>query len=395
MSLIRTIAKATTTLGMIAAASFFPQNTQAQFTPVNPGQILSGSVGFTDIYALASQGRQDFSDFGTVSENSEFDGNGKSVRSNIDSSTPILDQLVTTNGSTTTSLDFATDPNTNVTPLTIDSLGRIDGIATLNAGGISRLVPVTGRAIFREYVGRIYEASDVSTAGEESSFDAFSAYETQVLNRNIDHELVIRGNDRQGFSFVLNLRARAYQQTGLQIKNSYDPTPNLLRGTLRTRSGKGSKTGVSQVEVIGLIDERAFFEAPRTSLVANSNYSRWRGTATLTIPSFNPSPITGGVSAFNFSFYRFGTGSKKDRVGSYSISQRNSFSRRGYSVVSRGSFLNTQEEVALAGPGFISLGDLQYRDRVFAFRTPSAVTVIKSLYTNPDSILIRNDSEAR
>ncbi|MGF1572659.1 MAG: hypothetical protein ACFCU1_06260 [Sumerlaeia bacterium] len=385
MSLINSITKATTSLGILAAVAALPQSTQAQFNPVEPGVILSGSAGFTDIYVFASAARENFFDDAPVATSlleSEF--NARTVRSNIDGS-PIENQLITTNGSLATSLDFQTT-STGFTPLTIDSFGRIDGIATMNAGQNSRLVPIVGRAIFREYVGRIYAPSSTSSAGSFSN--EFPAYFTNILNRNIDHELDMRGNDRQGFAFALTLRARAFQESGRQIKNSYDPTPNLLRGILRTRGGVGTRTGLSQVEVIGIFEDRATFQIPASSLVANSSFSSWAGTATLGLPTFSPTPLQGGQSAVRFSFYN----TRRDRPGRYIITHKNNFTEGTYRARSTGYFMNTQDEVAQVGSGFRSLADLEYRDQNFGFATPSAITVVQSLYRDPLDILIRNNT---
>lgn len=386
MSLIKSITKATTTLGILAAVAATPQATQAQFRPVEPGTILSGSSGFTDIFVFASAARGNNFDDASVSEQGdETSFNNRTVTSNIDGN-PIFNQLITTNGSQSTSIDFATQSN-GFTPLSIDSFGRIDGIATMNSGQNTRLVPVTGRAIFREYVGRIYAPSNTASAGG-SSFSEFPGFFTNILNRNIDHELVIQGNDRQGFAFVLNLRARAFQEGGRQIKNSYDPTPNLLRGILKTRGGVGTRVGASQVEVVGIFEDRATFTIPASSLVANSNFSRWTGSATLGLPTFSPSPLQGGQTSINFSFYN----TRRDRPGRYAIAHKNNFTQGTYRAKSTGYFMNTQSEVASVGSGFTSLADLQYRDQNFSFSTPSAITVIQSLYRDPLDILVRNSN---
>lgn len=377
MTMINTIIKSTVALGAFALATSAPKAADA-FTPVEPPVLLGGAAGFTDLYVLSAEGREDcFDDVSAQGESSFF---CKEVSSQIgDGVLPVNDRLFTNDGFRDTDLDFPV--------ITVNELGQIDGIATVTVNGQEVELPVIGRSVFREVVTREYTSNDFETAGFENGIPPFPS--EQNLRRNINHTITVRGA-RQGYSYSLALRSRAFEPRNQQIKESYSPTPNILRGTLKTRTPFTGRTGVAIIETIGAIESAVTFRFPRTNMSATSTFSRFFGGSELNLPNEFTSAIVsaGGRSVYAYKFFNL----DRNRPGTYSLSHRNTFNRRGYTVASKGFFLNTQQEVALVGTGAISFDDLSHRDRSFSLRTPAAVTVVRSVYTDPEVSLSRFDS---
>lgn len=374
MTLTNKIIKKASLFGMAVGAgvSLFAGSAQAQFNPVTPDPILSGSAGFTDIYVFSSFGRSQSGSDKSISD-------VKTVTSEINGS-PIFGELKTINGSSPTTLDFeAVD---GIAPLTIDALGRIDGIATITTdAGESREIPITGRAIFREYVARGYSAGTggifVPPTVKGGGFATFPAYATTTLTRNIDHELTIVGT-RLGFGVKVDLRSGAFLPGNRQIIGDYDADPVTMNGLLRTVDGRGRRVGVSQINVTGLIDERATFQTSGGSLTANTGLTNWNGDARLSTP-FNPSTVTGGSSTYSFEFYNTAT----NRPGRYRIDQSSAAVLNvplnpSYRTRSTGYMMTTASEAGSIAAGVAALSDAQYRDTFFGFASPSAITTVDS-----------------
>lgn len=386
MTLLRNAFQKVSFFGLAACAGLglLQGSAQAQgFSPVDPQPILSGSAGFTDLFVFASAARED--------DDKSVSFNDRTVTSNIDAA-PIFNQLVTTNGSAVTTLDFETGPG-DFTPLSIDALGRIDGIATVSNGGEVREIPISGRAVFREFVTRRYAAgapSDGSVKG--GPIGVFNQYGTSSLSRNIDHRLFFRGV-RTGFGVQVNLASRAFLSSPSgAIKTSYEPSPTSMNGTLMTIDGFGRRAGVSVVNVTGLFDTRATFDTTGSSLTSNTSLTNWNGDAVLFSP-FNPTPVPGGVSRFQFRPYD----TARNLAGRYKIEQTSSAVLNvpltpANRVASAGFFLNTASELTSVSTGAGALSDLQYRDANFNFASPSALTSIRSVYDTPTSTLVRNSN---
>lgn len=383
MTLLRNAFQKASFFGLAACAGLglLQGSVQAQgFSPVDPQPILSGSAGFTDLFVFASEAR-DNNDKGE-----SF--NQRTVTSNIDSA-PIFNQLITTNGSANTTLDFETGPG-DFTPLSIDALGRIDGIATISNGGEVREIPISGRAVFREFVTRRYSANGSVVKG--GPVGVFNSYGTSSLSRNIDHRLFFRGV-RTGFGVQVNLASRAFLSSPSgAIKTSYEPSPTSMNGTLMTIDGFGRRAGVSVVNVTGLFDTRATFDTSGSSLSTNTSLTNWFGDAVLTSP-FNPTPVPGGRSRFQFRGYD----TARNVAGRYKIEQISSAVLNvplspSYKVASAGYLLTTPSELTSVSTGAGALSDLQYRDVNFNFNSPSAATAIRSVYDTPTSTLVRNST---
>jgi len=394
MTLTNKLLKKVSLFGLAAGAGLGLTlgSAQAQFSPVQPDPILSGSAGFTDIYVFSEFARQQ-------SDNEKGGSIAKTVTSNINTS-PIFGELTTTNGSAVTTIDF--EAVGGVAPLNIDARGRIDGICTVRTDdGEVREIPIIGQAMFRETVLRGYSAGTsggIFVPGTPSADikgiepNIFPPYITTSLARNLDHELTFVGT-RLGFGVKVDLRAGAFLPGNRQILGDYDTDAISMNGILRTRDGNGRRVGVSQINVTGLIDERAIFQTSVGSLSGNTTLTDWQGDARLSTP-FNPSTVNGGTSRYQYRFYD----TARNRPGRYRVDQQSAAVLNvpldpTYRTRSEGYMMSTASEAQSIASGVAAISDFQYRDTFFGFRSPSALTLFDSFYNAPLSILVRNSNQ--